>query len=56
MGLPVVQFSQRNLEWQELTKPKLDQNWKTSKPGTLTSGLQTARNLMKPIDLNYLEA
>ena len=29
---------QRNLEWQELTKPKLDQNWKTSKPGTLTSG------------------
>lgn len=38
VGLSVVQFWQRNLEWQELTKPKLDQNWKTSKPGTLTSG------------------
>ena len=38
MGLPVVQFLQGNLEWQELTKPKLDHNWKTSKPDTLTSG------------------
>ena len=36
-GLPVVQFLQGNLEWQELTKPKLDQNWKTSKPDILTS-------------------
>ena len=34
----MVQFWQRNLEWQELTKSKLDQNLKTSKPGTLTSG------------------
>ena len=41
---------------QNKTKPKLDQNWKTAKPGTLTRGLQTARNLVKPIDLNYLEA
>ena len=38
VGLPVVQFLQGNLEWQELTKPNCDQNWKTSKPNTLTSG------------------
>ena len=37
LGLPVVQFLQGNLEWQELTKPNLDQNWKTSKPDTLTN-------------------
>lgn len=37
-------------------KPKLDQHRKTSKPGSLTSGFKTGRNLLKPIDTNYLKA
>ena len=55
-GLPVKQFRQRNLDWQELKKPKLDQNWKTSKPGTLTNRFTNSLEFIKAYRFKILKS
>ena len=51
-----LQFLQGNLEWQELTKPNLDQNWKTSKPNTLTSGFTNSPEFKKAYRFKLLKS
>ena len=46
----------RNLEWQELTKPKLDQNWKTSKPDTLTGGFTNSPEFNEAYQFKLLKS